>query len=228
MDWISLGWRDILLLLVVLAAVYLAVMLFRLTRIGKRPARPRAEPEETEVPVIEEFLATQFSRQAPQWEASPIVPAESSPVFDEPAIERRPAESYTPAQPPNFEWDDVRELFGDEAAAADRTPAAEEEAQPRRGGFGEALSAHLARSDVETEMQRMRDEMERMRAEMEELRAARRVSPQYAEAMELAQRGLSAQDVADQLGISLAEAELVHALSRSQHDFDEGEGHGRN
>ena len=73
---------------------------------------------------------------------------------------------------------------------------------------------------MEMEIQRMRDEMLQMRREMEELRAARRVSPQYAEAMELAQRGMGAQDVADRLGISLAEAELVQALSRGQQNFD--------
>jgi hypothetical protein len=104
-----------------------------------------------------------------------------------------------------------------------------EPAQPvvaRPGGFGEHLAEHLARSEMEMEVQRMRDEMERMRAELEEMRVARRVSPQYAEAMELAQRGLPAQDVADRLGISLAEAELVHALSRGEMNFDEGEEHG--
>lgn len=93
-------------------------------------------------------------------------------------------------------------------------------------GFGEHLAEHLARSEMEMEVQRMRTEMERMRAEMEELRVARHVSPQYAEAMELAQRGLTAQDMADQLGISLAEAELVQALSRSDGNFDEGEQYG--
>jgi hypothetical protein len=81
---------------------------------------------------------------------------------------------------------------------------------------------------METEMQRMRDEMERMRKEVEEIRTARRVSPQYAEAMELAQRGCTAQDMADRLGISLAEAELVHALSLGRQNFEEGEEHGAN
>lgn len=96
----------------------------------------------------------------------------------------------------------------------------------RPTGFGEHLAEHLARSDMEMEVQRMRSEMERMRVEMDELRVARRVAPQYAEAMELAQRGLSAQAVADRLGISLAEAELVHALSRGDQNFEEGDDHG--
>lgn len=108
-------------------------------------------------------------------------------------------------------------------------PTLEERAAPppeparRAPGFGEHLAEHLARSETEAEVQRLRAEIDALRAELEELRAARRVSPQYAEAMELSQRGLTAQDVADRLGISLAEAELVHALSRGDRNFDLGD-----
>lgn len=132
-----------------------------------------------------------------------------------PARERAEPEAVPPT--PTFEWKDVNELFGE------TTTAPKESTPSRHSGFGEHLADHLARSDVETEVQRMRDEIERMRTEMEDLRAARRVSPQYAEAMELSQRGLSAQDVADRLGISLAEAELVHALSRGGRNIYLGE-----
>lgn len=160
MEWVSFGARDVVMLLIAVAAVYLVVILLKLARLGRR-------------------ASTLASGQEPLLAASPPIAA--------------PAAVDTPAP---------------------------------RGGFGEHLADHLARADVEMEVQRMRDEMERMRREMEELRAARRVSPQYAEAMELAQRGLSAQDVADQLGISLAEAELVHALSRGRQEFDDGDEHG--
>lgn len=98
-----------------------------------------------------------------------------------------------------------------------------EAAPPRSAGFGEQLAEHLVRSEMEIEIRRLRKEIEAMRAEMEELRAARHVSPQYAEAMELSQRGLTAQDVADRLDISLGEAELVHALSRGDKNFEQGE-----
>lgn len=98
----------------------------------------------------------------------------------------------------------------------------ESAAQGRPKGFGEHLADHLARSEVEMEVQRMRDEMARMRAEVAALRNARRVSPQYAEAMDMAQRGSSAQDIADRLGLALAEAELICALSRGNGDFAAG------
>ncbi len=147
-----------------------------------------------------------------------------------------PAPVEMVAAPPaqNFDWDDVNDLFGDAGegpvtAAPPRPPAGcifpssgsdgVNAAVPRTAGFGEHLAEHLARSEMEMEVQRMRSEMERMRSEVEELRAARHVSPQYAEAMELAQRGMTAQDMADQLGISLAEAELVHALEPQRREL---------
>lgn len=200
MEWAAFGVRDAILLLVAAAAIYLVVMLLRLTRIGRR--------------------------------REPLPSLQEPPLIDKsvPAVSPEPVQPETPHEPspgavppaPTFEWNEVKDLF--EAAARPEAPS--QPAAPRQGGFGEHLAEHLARADVEMEVQRMRDEMERMRSEMEELRAARRVSPQYAEAMELAQRGLTAQDVADRLGISLAEAELVHALSRGRQNYDEGENDG--
>lgn len=233
MDWFSLGWRDGILVLVAVAAVYLVFMLLRLLQMGRQ--RQVASPVRHVPEVPERFETVSPLRQRPEPEPE-IVPVQAPPATAPPATASRSAlaayaeamEEAPPAEPfavrpaPTFEWDDVKELFGEESAAP--TPAAQNAS--RSGGFGEPLSAHLARTDVETEIQRMRDEMERMRREMEDLRTMRRVSPQYAEAMELAQRGLSAQDVADQLGISLGEAELVHALSRSRQNFEEGETNG--
>lgn len=216
------GLRDILLVLLVLAAVYLVVMLIRLTRVGGRK-RPLAEPasQPAEPPATESPLR--------QRGAEPAISPDAALAAYETTEEAGMTETFAVRSAPSFEWDDVKDLFGEapaEAVPPARAPQPVE--PPRQGGFGEALADHLARSDVEAEMRRMRDEMERMRVEMEEMRSARRVSPQYADAMELAQRGCSAQDVADRLGISLAEAELVHALSRSRQNFDEGEEHGAN
>lgn len=214
MEWGAFGWRDGILLLVVLAVLYVIVTLLKLTQVGRRRS----------------------SHQVSVHQAPPV-PAE---MLFEPEI---PAPVEMIAAPPaqNFDWDDVNDLFGDAGegpvtAAPPRPPPAvfsppvgarvSMPPVPRTAGFGEHLAEHLARSEMEMEVQRMRTEMERMRSEVQELRAARHVSPQYAEAMELAQRGVTAQEMADQLGISLAEAELVHALSRSDGNFDEGEQYG--
>lgn len=213
MEWSSIGWREGILFLVMLAVLYVIVTLLKLTQVGRRrrPQPPSAQ-EARPMPAIPP--------------AEPEMPA--------------PAEMHAAPPAQSFDWDDVGQLFGDvgevpmpASAPPSRPPpmpaapfAPSPPPAPRTTGFGEHLAEHLARSEMEMEVQRMRAEMERMRAEVEELRTARHVSPQYAEAMELAQRGLTAQDMADQLGISLAEAELVHALSRSDGNFDEGEQYG--
>jgi hypothetical protein len=221
MDWGAFDWRDGILLLLVLAVLYVIVTLLKLTQVGRR----RATSQVT-------------ARQA--------APAPVEMLFES----ELPAPVEMVAAPPakNFDWDDVNDLFGDAgeqpvtaAAPAGIAPAEVEIVSPdqamplpvqsvpqapRAAGFGEYLAEHLVRSEMEMEVQRMRTEMERMRTEVEALRASRNVSPQYAEAMELAQRGMTAQNMADQLGISLAEAELVRALSRSDGNFDEGEQYG--
>lgn len=225
MAWPSLDLRDGLLLLVALAAIYLMVLLLRLVRIGRRSARNVFQEEGKRL----EPAGPLRQREEPEAKGEPAMSASramsayaAAEYAVEAAQEAPVAEPFAVPPAPTFDWEDVKELFSE----TPQQPAAGTPATAQRSGFGEHLADHLARSDVEMEVQRMRDEMERMRAEIEELRAVRRVSPQYAEAMELAQRGLTAQDVADRLGISLGEAELVHALSRGGKNFDEGENHG--
>ncbi len=232
MEWLSLGWRDGILILVAAAAIYLVFMLLRLIQIGRQrqAAHPVREPEGEILPRFD-TVSPLRQRLEPESTVAPApVPQASTSrsalaAYAEAMEDASTAEPFAVRPAPTFEWDDVKELFGEEPISPEPVvPSASNPASvPRTGGFGEPLAAHLARTEVETEIQRMRDEMERMRREMDDLRSMRRVSPQYAEAMELAQRGLTAQDVADQLGISLGEAELVHALSRSRQNFEEGE-----
>lgn len=105
-------------------------------------------------------------------------------------------------------------------------PIRSEAASPR---FGD----ELARSHQELELRQLREEVGQLReevgslrADLVDLKAARHVSPQYADAMALAQRGLTAQDLADRCGISLGEAELVWALSRGPMNFDQEDDYG--
>jgi len=83
--------------------------------------------------------------------------------------------------------------------------------------FGE----QLFRSGVEAELQQLRGEVAALKEELKLMKAARRVSPQYNEAMMLAQRGRDAQDIAAQCGISVGEAELVLALSRNKQEYED-------
>lgn len=91
------------------------------------------------------------------------------------------------------------------------SPAAEPAAN-----FGEALQ--LTR--LEQELAQLREEVQALRKDLAELQAARRVSPQYSDAMALARRGYDARGIADHCGIALGEAELVMALARGSQDFD--------
>ncbi len=88
---------------------------------------------------------------------------------------------------------------------------------PQASDFGE----QLFRSGVEAELQQLRSEVAALKEELKLIKAARRVSPQYNEAMMLAQRGMDAQSVADQCGISVGEAELVLALSRNKQEYED-------
>lgn len=134
---------------------------------------------------------------------------------------------------PDFDAEAAEPGSGDDPnAAADvyerpRTPSiAYTRPPPAAAPFG----VELDRSHRDMDLRQLRDEVARLhnelgalRGEVAELKAARAVSPQYADAMALAQRGLTAQDLADRCGISLGEAELVWALSRGATNFDQEE-----
>lgn len=190
------GWRTAVLLILGLAVLYLLFTLYRLFQVGKRPAS-REEP----APIRTEAVPY----------AGNNLPELTETVPESDAI-------------PRPEWRDVVDLelldINPEPVPVRETPP------PRVAGFGEQLAEHLARSDLEREVRSLRAEIDTLRTEIEEIKAARNISPHYTEALALAQRGLSAQDVADRLGISLAEAELVHALSRGEQIFEEGEDDG--
>ncbi len=79
-----------------------------------------------------------------------------------------------------------------------------------------AFEDQLFRSSVEAELQQLRSEVAALKETLVQLKASRRVSPQYSEAMLLAQRGLDAHEIAEQCAISIGEAELVLALSRNK------------
>ena len=99
------------------------------------------------------------------------------------------------------------------------TARAAQDGGQKQAPFGE----QLFRSGVEAELQQMRSELAGLKENMAQLKAARRVSPQYNEAMRLAQDGMAARDIADECGISLGEAELVLSLSRNKQEYEDHE-----
>jgi len=107
----------------------------------------------------------------------------------------------------------------DDPQPTGRWPAEEPESEDpsRTSQFGE----QLFRTSIEAELQQMRSEVAGLKETIAQLKAARRVSPQYNEAMSLAQRGMDKQIIADECGISIGEAELVLALSRNKQEYEE-------
>lgn len=75
----------------------------------------------------------------------------------------------------------------------------------------ESQSAEVGalRAEIET----LRETLAAMQDEVERLKAANNVSPLYNEAVGLAQHGIDAEGIAARCGISIAEAQLVAALS---------------
>ena len=72
----------------------------------------------------------------------------------------------------------------------------------------------VVNSGIEAELAELRGEVAALKEKVSLLEAARNVSPQYGEAVALAQKGVAAQQIAERCGISVAEAEMVCALSR--------------
>ena len=97
-----------------------------------------------------------------------------------------------------------------ERPAAAPQPAAPPLATPETVGF----AAQQFMRGVEAELEGVRRELAELREEVGRLKASRHTAPHYTEAMALAEGGADAQTVATRCGISLAEAELVLALSR--------------
>ncbi|MBM3391738.1 MAG: DUF2802 domain-containing protein [Betaproteobacteria bacterium] len=76
----------------------------------------------------------------------------------------------------------------------------------------------VVKSGIEAELDELRGEIAALKDKVSLLEAARNVSPQYGEAVALAQQGLAAHQIAERCGISVSEAEMVRALSRAKNE----------
>ena len=74
----------------------------------------------------------------------------------------------------------------------------------------------VVNSGIEAELAELRGEVAALKEKVSLLEAARNVSPQYGEAVALAQKGMAAPQIAERCGISVAEAEMVCALRRAR------------
>ena len=197
----DIGLREILMIAVAASAAYLALSLLRLLWIARRKNRANAAaPVEHREPGGEASVAA--------IEVEPV--AESRPTFDEAPAEPPPKQTKRQGRwlPQWLKADaEGEESAGGAAAGPGKSP--------------EPFGDQLFRSTLEAELQHLRSDVAGLREELRLLKAARRVSPQYNEAMMLAQRGIDAQGIAEQCGISVGEAELVLALSRNKQEYED-------
>jgi hypothetical protein len=84
------------------------------------------------------------------------------------------------------------------------------------------FSQQLSVSALAAEVRELRAEVAALREEIEAERRPRPVSPFYGEAMDLAARGYDARGISDECGISVAEAELLLAMSRRRETPEQG------
>ena len=212
MEFMAIGWRDGVVLIAALVAIYLVYTVLRLSRLGKarRDAQTAVPPGLTSAPREYAGPMIDLSAELPAelWVRTAPNPAPAPPA-GEPREPSAPGASTRGAVPP----------FAPRPAPTLARPA--RTAEPAPAPEPAPFAQQLARSSLEAELAQLRresrmlaDELAHLREEVAVLKAARNVSPLYSEAMALAQQGAPASGIAGQCGISLAEAELVAALAR--------------
>jgi hypothetical protein len=230
MAWLIENWRDAILMAVALLAVYVVFSIMRLVQMSRTATRVdyaalhRGEhhvptPDEERQAAVSDPVWSPLREPGQRPMAAPREPVEIAPLArNEAAV---PVAPSAPAEPvvttsansrfARFaRWGQGVALSGTQGAPDALAPAAR----------NEDFASELRQTQLESEMSQLRRESESLREELaavqEELtllKSARNVSPLYSEAAALAQKGVPADGIAGQCGISLGEAELVAALA---------------
>lgn len=188
------GWREWILIAVLAMTVYFVFMVLRYMQLPRAAQLldPNAPEIRTPPP---EFDAPPGTALAGVW-PQPVEPRIGGYDTDEETVEVPRPVPAAPAEALDLELS---------------TPAAP--ATFARHLEQASLGADMRQLQVE--LAQARGEITRLRTEISQLQAAQHVSPLYGEAMTLAVRGLEAASIAGRCGISIAEAELVVALSNA-------------
>jgi hypothetical protein len=194
MAWAAnlLGWREILLTLILLLVAYMLWLIWRMRRISRSaaPVHPNALRVEPKSPV-ELSQAEPFSESDESAEER----QEMSPIYERPRNRPQQAASSAAEETPNASFAQRAFMAGVEREMAQLR----EEMDALRGAFA------ALRSDQES----WRDAIEQ---EMHKLQMAQNSAPLYNDAMQMALLGHDAVTIAERCGIARAEADLVVAL----------------
>lgn len=205
-------WRGAVVLCIVVATIYFVIMVLRFLQL------PRPDPYR-----LRDFRAPEMRTPPPEFDAPPGTALAG--IWE------------SPAEPRLGAFLDPLTDFRPETARPEPQRAAAPSVAPPTEPPANDFSALLTQKTLENEIRQLREqlaesrkEIQRLSDEVQRVGAAQKVSPLYNEAMALAVRGVDAAGVAGRCGISIAEAELVVALSRRPDAVeDEGEerGYGR-
>lgn len=218
----ELDWRAVVVLCIVVVTIYFVVMVLRFLQL------PRHD-RDVDVYRTQDLRAPEMRTPPPEFDARPGTALAG--IWESPA-EPRLDGLFAPA-PLRAAPTDAMESMPTSPAAAAPQPiplrAAAFAPEPAAGEFGQQLTQKTLESEVRQlrdQLAESRAEILRMREEMARLSAAQKVSPLYNEAMGMAIRGVDAAGIAGRCGISIAEAELVVALSRRPDAEADGDGGG--
>ena len=181
----SLGWREMLLTLVVLLAIYIMVAFLRINRL-KRETR---FAQELPSGAVQDTVQSYAVAQEPGQEAPAAMPK---------GVQASPTELSASAKEQAPAWN---ERFSKTSELRRIKVLEQDLAQLRREIGG-----------LRAEVQTLREEQRR---EINKVKITQSVSPFYSDAMQLATQGREAADISVLCGISRAEAELVVALARN-------------
>lgn len=214
MAWLVANWRDAILIVVGLLGIYMVLSVMRLVQVGRSTARLNANiapPPGYGEPMIDlsQNMPTDALRQS---YVEPVLAYQANDEYEPPANSAAPA---AVAEPEPQEASLLSRLG---RWAHPQAPVA----APTTSATDSDFASELRQSNLEVEVQQLRRESELLREqlatvheELSLLKSARNVSPLYSEAASLAQKGVPADGIAGQCGISLGEAELVAALARA-------------
>ena len=210
-EWFRLlagfGWRDWMLMLIVLTAIYMAVVFLRLQRVGR---------------VAEEVAAQHLS--AARYDAdlngvkepsSPVVTSRREPV----AAYASEARSERKADRPRGIESVADEYVRDPVAALARANADRAAIERLQREMSQVKQLREEIDTLRTTFSSLREELYQ---ELAQLRVSQQISPLYGDSMQMALAGASPEDISDRCGIARAEAELVAALARSREDDQSG------
>ncbi|MDR1889780.1 MAG: DUF2802 domain-containing protein [Zoogloeaceae bacterium] len=206
-----LGWREILLTLILLIVLYMLWLIWRMRRIGRPSPSPSLRRDEPRVSLSEPSLFSETPMaQEPQDDDDEEV------LLTYPHPRTRP-HRHNP--------------FPSSAAA---TPAASPVDTDADAAARQDFARQAIMAGVEREVGQLRDEMDALRGafaalrsdmqalhdafeqEVQNLHTAQNASPLYSDAMQMAMLGHDAITIAERCGISRAEAELVVALVKNK------------